>query len=167
MSKIGSGQKGWLFSVKELRASLPVVDLLGCLVLLAGFGWYLKQAVSLPPPLNEIDIGPGGFPLLLSIAGIGSVVAVVVSAFIRLFDKVPVLWTSIQRPLSALAGIAIIIAEGIWFREIGTIGSILLFGVLTMLACGERRPIHLIGVPIALAAFIYVVFVLALAVNLP
>ncbi len=158
---------GWRFQFNIIRGSLPVLDLLGCAVLLFAFWQYFSQASALPAPLNKIDIGAGGFPILLAVATLIGIAAVVVSAIIRMLDPVPVPWVSIRRPLFVLATIGLLVLQSIYFETIGAFLSVLVFAAATMLACGERRPLHLIGVPIALAAFIYVVFNLALDVNLP
>ena len=62
---------------------------------------------------------------------------------------------------------ALMVVEAIWFEALGTMVCVVVFAFAMMLVCGERRPLHLICVPLALAAFIYGVFVLALQVNLP
>lgn len=31
-------------------------------------GWFLTKAIRFPPPLNTIDVGPGAFPKLISVA---------------------------------------------------------------------------------------------------
>lgn len=167
MAEEKSDLTGWLVSRSELRGSLPVVDLVGCTILLGVFVWYFLQAADLPAPLNKIDIGAGGFPYLLAVATIAAIIAVAIAAIVRMLDPVPVRWVAVRRPLSIAAGAAFMILEGIWFEKIGAVASILIFALATMLACGERRLLHLVGVPVLLAGFIYGVFVLALSVNLP
>ncbi|WP_160382284.1 tripartite tricarboxylate transporter TctB family protein [Pseudooceanicola pacificus] len=158
---------GWRLRWDVVRGSLPVLDLIGCAALLAVFWQYYAQARALPAPLNQIDIGAGGFPTLLAVATLIAIVAVAVSAVVRVLDPVPVTWVSVRRPLYVLATVGLLVLQSIYFEQLGTLPSVLMFAFLTMLACGERRPLHLIGVPFALGAFIYVVFNLALAVNLP
>ena len=161
------GPKGWQFKFKEWRGAAPVIDLVGCAVLLAVFGWYLISAMALPSPLNETDIGAGGFPRLLAIGTLIAILAVAVSAVIRLMDSLPVSWVSIRRPVFVIIAAALMVVEAIWFEALGTMVCVVVFAFAMMLVCGERRPLHLICVPLALAAFIYGVFVLALQVNLP
>ena len=158
---------GWRFQRDVIRGSLPVLDLVGCGALLVVFWRYFAQASALPAPLNKIDIGAGGFPILLAVATLIGIAAVAIAAVIRMLDPVPVSWVSIRRPLFVLATVGLLVLQSIYFEMIGAFLSVLVFAIATMLACGERRPLHLIGVPIALAAFIYVVFNLALDVNLP
>lgn len=158
---------GWRLRWDVVRGALPVLDLLGCAALLAVFWQYYTQASALPPPFNAVDIGAGGFPILLAVATLIGIAAVAIAAVIRLLDPVPVAWVSIRRPLFVLATIGLLILQSIYFETLGTLPSVLIFSILTMLACGERRPLHLIGVPLALGAFIFVVFNLALDVNLP
>ena len=159
--------KGWRFGSEILRAPLPAMELVGCGVLLAAFGKYYLQAHALPAPFNQMDPGPGGFPLLLAVAGLVGVVVVALAAVVRALDPVPVDWVAVHRPLSVAFAAVLMVVQSIWFEQLGTIASVLLFGFGTMLACGERRIVHLIGVPVALAAFIYGVFVFALQVHLP
>lgn len=103
----------------------------------------------------------------MALATLVAIVAMAISAIYRLLDRVPVSWVSVRRPVSVALTIGLLILQSVYFEQLGALPCVLLFGLLTMLACGERRVLHLIGVPIALAAFIYVVFVLALHVNLP
>ncbi len=158
---------GWRLRWDVVRGALPVLDLVGCAALLVVFWQYFSQASALPEPLNKIDIGAGGFPILLAVATLIAIVAVAIAAIVRLLDPVPVAWVSVRRPVFVLATVGLLVLQSIYFEALGTLPSVLIFAVLTMLACGERRVLHLIGVPVALAAFIHVVFNLALAVNLP
>ncbi len=158
---------GWRLNWDVVRGALPVLDLVGCAALLWVFWQYYAQATALPAPLNKIDIGAGGFPSLLAVATLIAIVAVAIAAIVRLLDPVPVAWVAVRRPLFVLVTVGLLVLQSIYFEELGTLPCVLIFAFLTMLACGERRPLHLIGVPVALAAFIYVVFNLALDVNLP
>ncbi|MCB1356873.1 MAG: tripartite tricarboxylate transporter TctB family protein [Maritimibacter sp.] len=158
---------GWRLRWDVVRGALPVLDLVGCAALLVVFWRYYAQASALPAPLNQIDIGAGGFPTLLALATLIAIVAVAIAAVVRMLDPVPVTWVSIRRPLFVLATVGLLVLQSIYFEAWGALPSVLIFSLLTMLACGERRPLHLIGVPLALAAFIYVVFNLTLDVNLP
>ncbi|NIZ13067.1 tripartite tricarboxylate transporter TctB family protein [Phaeobacter sp. HF9A] len=158
---------GWRLRWDVIRGALPVLDLVGCAALLVVFWRYFAQAAALPAPLNKIDIGAGGFPTLLALAALLATAAVAVSAIVRIVDPVPVTWVSIRRPLYVLGTVGLLILQSLYFERLGTLPSVLIFAFLTMLACGERRPLHVIGVPLVLAGFIYVVFNLALDVNLP
>jgi hypothetical protein len=162
-----SQTKGWRCQLDVLRGALPVIDLIACAILLAVFWSYYQAAVALPEPMNKIDIGAGGFPSLLAIATLLAVLATAISAVMRLLDKAPVEWVSIRRPLWVALSVVFLIVQSIYLEAFGALPSVLALSVAIMAACGERRILHLIGVPIALGAFIYVVFVLALQVNLP
>jgi hypothetical protein len=160
-------ERGWRLSPQIIRASLPVVELAGCAILFWGFWSYFTQARDLPRPLNQIDIGAGGFPVLLAVAALLVIPLVAIAAVIRMTDAVPVEWVAVKRPLYVIVTVMVLIAQSIWFEQLGAMPSVVLFSAATMLACGERRIVHLIGVPLALAAFIYGVFIMALSVNLP
>jgi hypothetical protein len=160
-------EKGWRLSPQIIRASLPAVELAGCAILFWTFWLYYSQARGLPQPLNQIDIGAGGFPVLLAIAALLTIPLVAAAAVYRIFDAVPVEWVTVRRPVYVIVTAIILIAQSIWFEQLGAMFSVVLFAAATMLACGERRVPHLIAVPLALAAFIYSVFIMALSVNLP
>jgi hypothetical protein len=162
-----SQTKGWRFKLDILRGALPVIDLVACAILLAVFWSYYQAAVALPEPMNKVDIGAGGFPALLAIATLLAIVATAASAVMRLVKKTQDEWVSIRRPLWVALTTVFLILQSIYLESLGALPTILALSVGTMFACGERRIAHLIGVPIALGAFIYVVFVLALQVNLP
>lgn len=160
-------EKGWRLSPQTIRASLPIVELVGCAILFWIFWSYYTQARDLPQPLNQIDIGAGGFPVLLAVAALLAIPLVASAAVIRIVDAVPVEWVAIKRPVYVVVTAMVLIAQSIWFEQLGAMPSVVLFAAATMFACGERRIVHLIAVPLALAAFIYSVFIVALSVNLP
>ncbi len=160
-------KNGWRLSPQIIRASLPVVELAGCAVLFWIFWKYYTQARDLPQPLNQIDIGAGGFPVLLAVAALLSIPFVAAAAVIRMVDAVPVEWVVVKRPVYVIVTAVFLIAQSIWLEQLGAMPSVILFSAATMLACGERRILNLITVPLALAAFIYGVFIVALSVNLP
>ncbi|MGO4852351.1 tripartite tricarboxylate transporter TctB family protein [Phaeovulum sp. W22_SRMD_FR3] len=162
-----SQTRGWRCRPDVLRGALPVIDLFACAMLVAVFWSYLQSARALPPPMNKIDPGPGGFPYMLAIAALLALGAVALSAVIRLTDKAPVEWVSIRRPLWVALTMVLLTLQSIYLEALGALPTVLALSVGIMIACGERRIAHLAGVPLALAAFIYGVFVLALQVNLP
>ena len=162
-----SETRGWRFRLDVVRGAQPVIDLIGSAILFAVFWVYLRQALALPAPLNAIDIGAGGFPRLLAIVTLFAIAAMAASAIYRIVDRVPPSYASIRRPLQVALTAGLMILQSIYFERLGTLASVLLFSLATMLACGERRILHLLAVPVALGAFIYGVFVLALQVNLP
>ncbi|MFV0336436.1 MAG: tripartite tricarboxylate transporter TctB family protein [Tropicimonas sp.] len=150
-----------------LRVPSTAVDLVLGAGIFAACIWYYLQADGLAAPLNEIDPGPAAFPLLLALTTLLSLVGIGISAIIRALGAGPEIFVTIKRPLAVLVMICLFGAVAVWLEDLGTIPSILILSVVSMLACGERRPVHLIGVPLALTGFIYGVFVLGLAVNLP
>jgi hypothetical protein len=162
-----SQTKGWRCRFDVLRGALPVIDLVACAILLAIFWSYHEAAIALPEPMNKIDIGAGGFPAILAVATMLAIIATAISAVMRMLDKAPVEWVSIRRPLWVALTAIFMIVQSLYLETAGAMPSILALAVGVMFACGERRITHLIGVPIALGAFIYIVFVLALQVNLP
>lgn len=162
-----SQTRTWRCRLDVLRGALPVIDLVACALLFAAFWSYLQSARALPDPMNKIDIGAGGFPVLLAIATLMAICAVAVSAVVRMLDKAPIEWVSIRRPLWVALTAVFLIVESVYLEAFGALPSVLVLSIAVMFSCGERRVAHLIGVPIALSGFIYGVFVLALQVNLP
>ncbi|MCR4265163.1 tripartite tricarboxylate transporter TctB family protein [Nitratireductor sp. ZSWI3] len=144
-----------------------MIELAGCVGLFAIFVRYFQAARMLPQPLNQIDIGAGGFPLLLAASTLIAIAAVAVAALIRAFGTMPESWVSVRRPVWVAIAAVLLVAQSIYFEKIGALPSVVIFSLATMLACGERRISQLIGVPLALVAFIWAAFILALSVNLP
>ena len=162
-----SQTKAWRCRLDVVRGALPVIDLVACLLLFIAFWSYFQSARALPDPMNKIDIGAGGFPIILAIATLLAICAVALSALVRMLDKAPIEWVSIRRPPWVALAAVFLILQSIYLEAVGAIPSVLVLSVAIMFACGERRIAHLIGVPIALSLFVYGVFVMALQVNLP
>lgn len=167
MSENTAPRRRWALNANELRTPLPAVELAGCAVLFLVFVLYLLQALALPQPLNAIDIGAGGFPVLLAVFALAAIGLVAVLVSVKLFGRAPVECVSIDRPGSIAIAIGLMLLQSIYFEELGAIESVIVFAVGMMLAGGERRILHLIGVPLALAAFVWAAFIFALSVNLP
>ncbi len=151
-----------------VRVSLPALELvigLGCMVTVI---FYLMNAYKLPVSLNAMDIGAGGFPKLLGFGTLLCLLPMIGIAVYHLFMGGQHFGiVSTKRPLGVLATIAVLFLETVFFEKIGIITCVWGASLLTMLACGERRVIHLLGVSVAIAAFIYVVFVVCLKVHFP
>lgn len=162
-----SQTKSWKCGREVLRGASPVIDLFACGILFVSFWMYLQSARALPQPMNQMDLGPGGFPYLLAIATLLAVVGVALSAVIRIVNKASVEWVSIRRPLWVLLGAVLMTLQSIYLESLGALPTVMALALGIMLTCGERRIAHLIGVPLTLGALVYVIFVLALRVNLP
>lgn len=148
--------------------SLPlyVVELAVGLVLLVLVGVYLRDAAALPKPMSPSDVGAGGFPLLAGAGAALALVAVLVHAVlagIRGDDR----RTLVGRPVWVLVGVGLLVAQAVTFEHLGAIPVVIGSALLVMLACGERRPMHLVFTPLAIAAAIYVTFTVALGIQLP
>lgn len=61
----------------------------------------------------------------------------------------------------------LMIAYGVALRSVGFEISTFIFLVLSMLVCGERKPMRLVAVPIAAIILVYVLFVQFLRVSIP
>jgi polyferredoxin len=150
-----------------LRLPMWLCELIGSGVLLWAFWVYLAQARALKAPLNPADMGAGGFPILLGTIGFSALVLLIVLLVIRRTRSPRSHELTIPRPLFVLATMALMAGQAVLFDLVGALVSVFVFSVATIWLCGERRPLHVLGVPVLLAAFIYVVFVLALGVSLP
>lgn len=151
----------------ELRLPMWVCELAGGAALLWVFLSYLSQARSLKQPLNPSDVGAGGFPMLVSAIGLVSLVLLLGIIAARRIRKTHPGTLVVPRPVFVMATMILMLAEAALFDRVGALATVLVFSVAIIWACGERRPLHVIGVPVLLTAFIYVVFVLALNVSLP
>jgi len=152
----------------SIRIPLPALELIIGAGLLAVVLRYLYEAYALPAPYNAMDIGAGGFPKLIAVATLAGLL-------IMLFFTVYHLVKGGQdygivvapRILSVIAGVLLLLGQAALFEHLGVFFCVGFSAVGIMLASGEGRITHLIGVPIALVGFIYVVFSFALNVQFP
>lgn len=159
--------RGARLETSELRLPMWLCELIGSAALLWAFWTYLGQARGLKQPLNPADVGAGGFPVLLASIALVSLVLLLGITAVRRLRGTRTDTLVVPRPLFVLATMLLMLAQAVLFDRVGALASVLVFSVGIILACGERRPLHVIGVPVLLTAFIYVVFVLALNVSLP
>lgn len=150
-----------------VRVPAPVLDLAFGACIAAGWVWYYLTADGIAVPLNKIDPGPAAFPLILAWATGLTLISIIALAAYRVFAGASGRSVAIKRPLSVLATVCLFVAGAYGFEKLGAPISVLALSIIAMLACGERRLRHLIGVPVAITSFIYGVFVLGLSVNLP
>lgn len=151
----------------ELRLPMWLCDLVGSGTLLWVFWEYLQQARALRRPMNPADIGAGGFPGLLATLAIAALVLLLGIIIFRHIIARKQTSLIVPRPVFVAVVMGLLVGQAILFDRIGAIVCVAGFSLAVLLACGERRPVHLIGVPVALTTFIYVVFTLALGVKLP
>lgn len=149
---------------QAIRLSLTWVELITCLVLLAIVSGYLVEAFALPAPYNAKSVGAGEFPVIIGIATLIPLISLIVISLANIIRNAPSKTVIINRPLGVLLAITVLIAQVLLLDKVGLIIGIALFSALLMLAAGERRPAFYIGVPVALALGMYVVFVVVLGV---
>lgn len=151
------------------KKTLPLfrVEIVVGLILLAVVGIYLRDARALPASMNPSDVGAGRFPM---IAGGATALALIVmlAQAVRLWlrrteDRLAV----VGRPLWVLAGMGLLVLQAAVFEVLGAIPVVFGSALLLMLACGERRPLHLVLTPVVLTAAIYSIFTSALGIRLP
>lgn len=154
------------FEQHETTLPLYVVELVVGFILMVVVGIYLRDAAALPTPMNPSDVGAGRFPMIAGSGAALALIAVLIHAVLAMRrgdDR----RTTIGRPAWVLAGVGLLIAQALAFERLGALPVIVLSALLIMLACGERRPLHLIPTPLAIAAAIYVTFTVALGIQLP
>lgn len=152
---------------ENIRVPLPLLEVTVGLALLAILAWYAMSAQKLPQPFNATDIGAGGFPLLIAGGTIVATILMVGFGIAGLLGKAEREVTQWRRPFYVVLTSLVFVAQAVWFETLGVYACVGLFSAAVMLAAGERRPLHVIGVPLALVAFVYVVFALALNVVFP
>lgn len=167
MDKTTEAGRSTRLSLTELRLPMWICELVGSGVLIWVFVDYLLQARALRQSLNPLDMGPGGFPMLLASVALIALVLLVCVILVKRLRGAQMASLTIPRPLSVLATMGLMVAMTFAFDHIGALVTVYIFAAAILLACGERRPLHVVGVPILLTAFIYVVFALALGVRLP
>lgn len=160
------GRASWL-ETNELRLPMWLCELIGSGALLWAFWTYLTQARGLKQPLNPADVGAGGFPVLLASIGLLSLVLLIIMIAVKRIRSPQSATLIIPRPFFVLATMVLMVGQALLFDRFGALATVFGFSVAILWACGERRPLHVLGVPVLLTAFIYVVFVLALGVSLP
>lgn len=158
---------GTRFDTEIIRQPLRLLEIIGCVIVIGVFGFYLRAALSLPMPFNNMDIGAGGFPKLIAITTLIAAVLVALTAIVKSLLRLPYTLVALKRPVMVLLAAVALVAQALLFTRIGALATTGLFALLTMLICGERRPLHLIASPVLLVGFIYLVFVLAFGVRLP
>jgi hypothetical protein len=159
--------RGLRLETTELRLPMWLCELIGSAALLWAFWAYLGQARGLKQPLNPADVGAGGFPMLLASIALAALVLLLGIITVRRLRGTHADTLVVPRPFFVLAAMMLMVAQAMLFDRLGALVTVLGFSVAIIWACGERRPLHVIGVPVLLTAFIYVVFVLALGVKLP
>ncbi len=164
--KTEPGRVSWL-ELSNLRLPMWLCELVGSGALLLVFWDYRQQANALRRPLNPADIGAGGFPSLLATAAIAALLLLVGLIVFRRVTARQESSLIVPRPVYVAVTMALLVGQAILFEWIGAIVCVAVFSLAILLACGERRPLHLVGVPLGLTAFIYVVFTVVLGVSLP
>jgi hypothetical protein len=150
-----------------IRLPMPVLEVTAGLVILAMLIWYILDALKLPKPFNATDIGAGGFPLLIAACTIFPTLLMIGIGVAGLKGKTERSVTLWHRPLCVFATALIFIAQAVLLETVGIYVSVGIFSAAVMFVAGERRPLHILGVPLAVIVFIYAVFALALNVVFP
>lgn len=149
---------------QAIRLSLTLVELIVCFILLAIVSAYLFEAFALPAPYNEKSVGAGEFPIIIGLGTLIPLISLIIITLSKIIRNVPPDTVTVSRPVGILLAMAVLIAQALLLETVGLIIGIALFAALLMLTAGERRPALYIGVPVALALGMYVVFIYVLGV---
>jgi len=136
-------------------------------ILLTITSYYLSDALSLPNPLNPNAVGAGRFPSLIAFATLACLVLMLCHSVVTLVRNKDLKRVKIRRPASVILAIVVLLAQVLLMEHLGAVACSVLFSMLLMFAAGERRPVQLLGVPLALGLSIYLVFTVALGVYFP
>jgi hypothetical protein len=148
-----------------MRLSMEWTELIVGAALLAGGIWYTVAAIRLPAPFNPVDIGAGGFPEMLAAGTLIALMVVLFGAMRRLLQGQPRPPVEVGRPVFVAVAAALLIGQAVLFPLINPFFCVGIFSLLIMFVCDERRPLHLVGVPIAVGAGIWLIFDVVLHVN--
>lgn len=151
------------------KKTLPLfrIEIVVGLTLLVGVGIYLRDALALPAPMNPADVGAGRFPMIAGGATAVALAAMLLQAVLMWARGTEDRLAVIGRPFWVLAGMGLLVLQAAVFEVLGAIPVIFGSALLIMLACGERRPLHLVLTPLVLTAAIYSIFTFALGIRLP
>ncbi|OAP48255.1 tripartite tricarboxylate transporter TctB family protein [Sinorhizobium saheli] len=150
-----------------VRIPLSILEIATGVIVLAILSWYVVQAYHLPKPFNSTDVGAGGFPLLVAIGTGIATISMIGLAVARHMGKMGQADSRWRRPLFVLIVALLLVGQAVTFETLGVYLCVALFSAAIMVAAGERRILHVLGVSIGLVAFVYVVFALALNVVFP
>ncbi len=131
------------------------------------FAGYLYEATQLPPPFNPRAVGPAVFPIIIGIATLLFAIVLTLLGLLKIYYRKRSRQVTFQRVYSVLFGMASLIGVGMVMEALGAFISVGLLSGLVLLAGGERRPVFLLFISVAVALFVYCVFVLALGVYFP
>lgn len=148
-----------------VRLSMEWTELVVGAAVLAGGIWYTVAAIRLPAPYNPVDIGAGGFPKILAAGTLIALLVVLFGAMRRLLRGQSHPPVEVGRPVFVVVAAALLIGQAVLFSIINPFVCVGIFSLLIMLVCDERRPLHLVGVPIAVGAGIWLIFDVVLKVN--
>lgn len=151
------------------KKTLPLfrIEIVVGVVLLVVVGIYLRDAFALPASMNPSDVGAGRFPMIAGGATAIALVVMLAQAVLMGVTGREHRLAVIGRPLWVLAGMGLLVLQAAVFELLGAIAVIFGSAVLIMLACGERRPVHLVLTPVVLTVAIYSIFTYALGIRLP
>lgn len=128
---------------------------------------YTYEAYALPKPLNPVDVGAGGFPKLIAVTTLAALGMLLAANMFIPAAKAEDDQVVVRRPWFVLLASIALVGQAVAFEVLGPVICVGLFALLIMAAAGERRLLHLAGVPAALSLGIYVIFALVLGVHFP
>lgn len=168
---------------------MMVGNLITSAFLLIGSAYIIYEAKGMPNLGGGALAGPGFMPICCAVFFIFCAVVLIVKEISKIMkvkvetengtksyaqaelEKVSDFFRLVkERGADVFRMVAVpvlMIAYGIALRGIGFEISTFIFLVLSMLVCGERKPVRLIVVPIAAIVLVYLLFVQFLRVSIP
>ena len=137
------------------------------LIVIAGL--IIHNSLQMNESVSGTAMGPGVWPMILSVV---LIILAVVQIVQNLLNKTG---ESEESPIdfksSAMKRIyitaALVVVFAVLLKLLGFYISMAFLLVTVMLLLGEKRPIRLAAIKVGILAFIYVVFVLLLKLNMP
>ncbi|WP_085524382.1 tripartite tricarboxylate transporter TctB family protein [Tuberibacillus sp. Marseille-P3662] len=125
---------------------------------------FLFQAIHLPAPLNDKEIGPGAFPKMMAVLVIVFSILLILRAILKSSKVSTVI---IKRFKNIVISMGIMIIFGLTIPHLGIyLSSAIYFPVMLLLA-GQTNWKSLIGVTLLFELFAFVIFDSLLKVPLP
>jgi hypothetical protein len=167
MLKSSADATGMHEETSELRVPLVWLELGVGLVLLIAAAYYMRGAFALPQPMNPNSLGAGSFPVIIASGLAVGVLTLLIFSVVKIVKKSKTEMVDVRRPMAVVAAMLVLLGHAWLLETLGAAASTAAFGAMLMIAAGERRPIQLIAIPLALALGIYLVFSVALGVPFP
>lgn len=153
-------------SEPTMRLSAPVLDLIGGLLFLATALWLWFGAASIEDTGQGLN-GPAGFPRGVAILLGGSALMLVIQGAAALSGRRQERPVTVQRPMSVLAAIILVILYPFLLHWLGYYAATGLWLLPFFWISGCRSPLLILGCSVGFLVFTKVLFETVLGTPLP